>query len=55
MKKVENISEAVNILIDAANVGQSKGAYSFAESAIIGQALNWLKENSEKPTNKEED
>jgi hypothetical protein len=55
MKKIESISDAVNILIDAVNVAQNKGAYSFEDSTIIGQALKFLKESSKPVENKEKD
>jgi len=48
MNKIENVSDAVNILIQGVEVAQNKGAFSFEESTVIWQALAFLKENSGK-------
>jgi hypothetical protein len=34
--------EAINILIQAVNLGQSKGAYALQDAAIIAQAVQAL-------------
>lgn len=37
--KVETFGEAIGILVQAAQVGQSKGVFTLQEAALIAQAL----------------
>ena len=39
---VKNLGEAISVLIQAANIAQSKGVYSFQDSAKIASALAFI-------------
>ena len=39
---VDNIGEAISVLVQAVHIAQSKGVYSFADSAKVGQALSFI-------------
>jgi hypothetical protein len=41
-QNVSNLQEAVQVLIQGVQIGQSKGVYSFEDSAIIKNALDFL-------------
>jgi len=38
-QKVENIGQAVQVLIQAVEIGRQKGIYGWEDAALIGQAL----------------
>ena len=46
-----NLNTTINILIQAANLAQSKGAYSLQEAALVYEAIqnitNYIKEQQE--------
>lgn len=39
---MDNLSDAINVLIQGVRVAQKRGAYEFGESADIGVAVNFL-------------
>lgn len=45
MDEVKDLAGALNVLVSAVNVGQSKGAYSLPEAALIVRAVDWLRAN----------
>jgi len=47
---VDNIGEAISVLVQAVHIAQSKGVYSFADSAKVGQALSFI-EKAATPAN----
>lgn len=40
--KITTAEQAVSVLIQAAKIGQSKGAYSFEDAAMIAQGIAFL-------------
>lgn len=49
--KVKNLSEAVSVLIQVANLAQSKGVLSFDDAVITKNAIDFIKSyNSESET-----
>ena len=46
--KVSSINDAISVLVQGVNIAQSKGVYSFEDSTLIGQALEFLKTESTK-------
>lgn len=40
MQEVTTQEQAINVLIQAARIGQSKGVYSLEDAAVILQAIN---------------
>ena len=49
MERIMNQGEALSTLIQAANIAQSKGAYSLQEAAIITQAIGIFTQPTEVP------
>jgi len=47
---VDNIGEAISVLVQAVHIAQSKGVYSFADSTKVGQALEFI-EKAAAPSN----
>jgi len=47
---VDNIGEAISVLVQAVHIAQSKGVFSFADSAKVGQALEFI-EKAAAPSN----
>ena len=45
---VDNIGEAISVLVQGVHIAQAKGIYSFADSAKIGLALAFI-ENAAQP------
>ena len=45
---VDNIGEAISVLVQAVHIAQSKGVYTFADSAKVGMALAFI-ENAANP------
>ena len=44
---VQNLCEAISVLVQAVNIAQSKGGvYSFSDAAKINSALNFIEEVS---------
>ncbi len=44
---VQNLGEAISVLVQAVNIAQSKGGvYSFSDAAKINSALNFIEEVS---------
>ena len=39
MSKVQNVEQAISVLIQAAKIGQAKGAYSLEDAAMIADAI----------------
>ena len=39
---IDNIGEAISVLVQAVHIAQSKGVYSFADSAKVGMALAFI-------------
>jgi hypothetical protein len=39
---VTNIGEAISVLVQGVNIAQSKGIYTFADSAKIASALDFI-------------
>jgi len=59
-KKVETIKEAVNVLIQAAEMAQSKGIFNLADARLVADAIDILtnkpetvKEEIHQPVNDE--
>lgn len=50
MQKVNNWLQAIDVLIQAAEVGQQKGAFSLQDASIISQSIDILKAEVEKIT-----
>lgn len=46
--KVTSIEQAVSVLIQAVKIGQSKGAYSLEDAAMITQAIQVISGPAEK-------
>ncbi len=45
--KVQNLGEAISVLVQAVNIAQSKGGvYSFSDAAKINSALEFIEEVS---------
>ncbi len=42
MENIENVQQAVSVLIQAAQVAQSKGVFTLSESRIIADAIDFL-------------
>ena len=52
---VQNLGEAISVLVQAVNIAQSKGGvYSFSDAAKINSALNFIEEVSEQQAPKAE-
>lgn len=47
------ILQSISVLAQAAKIGQSKGAYSLEDAALISQAIKTLLPDSEKSENSE--
>lgn len=41
--------QALNILVQGVNIGQSKGAYSLQEASILSQAISVFQSKKEEP------
>ena len=39
---VDNIGEAISVLVQAVHIAQAKGVYTFADSAKVGMALQFI-------------
>lgn len=39
---VDNIGEAISVLVQAVHIAQAKGVYSFADSTKVGLALQFI-------------
>lgn len=39
---IDNLNKSISILIQGVTIAQNKGIYSFEESRIIAEALNFL-------------
>ena len=48
--KIDNIGEAISVLVQAVHIAQAKGVYTFADSAKVGQALEFI-EKAAAPSN----
>lgn len=48
MKRVETISEAINILITATQIGYSKNCFNMQESWQIQEAINFFQDLAQK-------
>lgn len=48
--KVDNINKAISVLIQGVTIGQTKGIFSFQESKIIAEALEFLDKLNTKKT-----
>lgn len=46
-QEVTDLQEAVQVLVQGVQIGQSKGVYSFEDAAIIKSALDFLKQKPE--------
>ena len=44
-QKVTTFPQAMQMLVDGVNVAQKRGAYSLEESALLFQAMTFLKNN----------
>lgn len=40
IQQVQNLPQAIDVLMQAANVGKAKNIYSFKEAGLIGQAMD---------------
>ena len=47
---IDNIGEAISVLVQAVHIAQAKGVYTFADSAKVGQALEFI-EKAAAPSN----
>jgi hypothetical protein len=43
--KIENANQALVVLIQGVQAAQAKGAYSFQDSTLIGQAIEFFEAN----------
>jgi hypothetical protein len=50
MQKVNTLSEAVEVLMKAAEVGRKQGVYDFESCRLIAEAMNLLQAASVPPT-----
>jgi len=51
---VQNLGEAISVLVQAVNIAQSKGGvFSFSDAAKINSALNFIEEVSSQQTSNE--
>tara|TARA_Y100000310_G_C20559720_1_gene752416 strand:+ start:967 stop:1191 length:225 start_codon:yes stop_codon:yes gene_type:complete len=41
-EQVQNVNQAVGLLVQAANLAQKRGAFNLEEAAILSQAVNFL-------------
>tara|TARA_R110000796_G_scaffold159388_8_gene276241 strand:- start:5823 stop:6077 length:255 start_codon:yes stop_codon:yes gene_type:complete len=39
LTKVVNLSQAIHVLVEAANIGKDKGIYSWGDLGLVGQAI----------------
>jgi hypothetical protein len=46
-EQLENVNQAVNLLVQAAQLAQKRGAYNLDEAALLSQAINILTASSE--------
>lgn len=50
--KIENLGQAISILVQGVNLAQSKGVYTFGDASLINEALQFIdKTSKEKPQN----
>jgi hypothetical protein len=45
-KKVSNLNDAISVLVQGVQLAQKAGVYSFEDSTVVGQALEFLKAES---------
>ena len=51
---VQNLGDAISVLVQAVNIAQSKGGvFSFSDAAKINSALNFIEEVSSQQTSNE--
>lgn len=43
--KIENLTDVVNVLLSAVDIGREKGAYDWNQLAVITKAIEFLKSN----------
>lgn len=43
--KIENLTDVVNVLLSAVDIGREKGAYDWNQLAVIAKAIEFLKSN----------
>ena len=43
--KIENLTDVVNVLLSAVDIGREKGAYDWNQLAVITKAIDFLKNN----------
>ena len=46
VKKVSNLNDAISVLVQGVQFAQKAGVYSFEDSTVVGQALEFLKAES---------
>jgi hypothetical protein len=46
-EQVQTVNQAVNLLVQAAQLAQKRGAYNLDEAALLSQAINVLTASSE--------
>jgi hypothetical protein len=46
VKKVANLNDAISVLVQGVQLAQKAGVYSFEDSTVVGQALEFLKMES---------
>ena len=54
MIKIENVNQAITVLIQAAQLGQQHGSYSLPEASLIQMAIDYLVPEQEMPEPEEE-
>lgn len=52
-QKVENLNQAINVLVQGVQLAQTRGVYSFNDSVVIKSALDFLESQSQSNTEAE--
>lgn len=52
-QNVENLNQAINVLVQGVQLAQTRGVYSFNDSVVIKSALDFLESQSQANTGAE--
>ena len=53
--EITNLDQVLSVLISAARVAQSKGAYTLEEAVVVQSAINWIVQRTQPQTQQVED
>lgn len=54
-QNVTTIAQAIQVLLQAVEIGRAKGIYDWGDAAVIGQAIGLIKEATKPPAAPQED